>query len=88
MRNRGDDGKERISRDLIAPNKIKTKYVRIIDRRHAYPTTGSPQKCLKVAGMSAAGATRFMEAHQLVTIEDMLLFCPSKYQDLMKIKNG
>ena len=38
--------------------------------------------------MSAAGATRFMEAHQIVTIEDILLFCPSEAEDLMNIYNG
>ena len=44
-------------------------------------------ECLKVASMSEDGATRFVEVHQLVTIEDMLLSCPSKAQDLMKIYN-
>ena len=29
-----------------------------------------------------------MEAHQLVTIEYILLFCPSKSQDLINIYNG
>ena len=47
----------------------------------------SLQKCLKVAGMSAAVTKRLMEAHQLVTIED-ICFCSSKVQDLMKIYNG
>ena len=46
------------------------------------------QECLKVSGISAAGATRFMEAHQIVTIVDMLLFCPSEAQEIMKIYNG
>ena len=46
------------------------------------------QECLKVMGIFADSATQFMEAHQLVTIEDMLLFIPSKSQDLMKIYNG
>ena len=40
---------------------------------------------LKVAGMSTSGTTRFMETHQIVTIDDMLLFCPSKSQYLTKI---
>ena len=44
-------------------------------------------ECLKVAGMSTASATRFMESHNLVTIEDMLWFCPRKSQDLTKIYN-
>ena len=46
------------------------------------------QEFLKVAGISAAGATQFMEAHQIFTIEGMLLFHLSKAQDLMKICNG
>ena len=46
------------------------------------------QECLKVAGMSKAGDTRFMEAYQLVTIEDMLLFSPREAQNLMNINNG
>ena len=37
--------------------------------------------------MSAAEATCLMQAHQLMTINDMLLFHPSKYQDPMKIYN-
>ena len=48
----------------------------------------SLQKYLKFLGMSSAGTTCFMEAHQLITIEDMLLFRPSKSQELMKIYNG
>ena len=46
------------------------------------------QEFLKVAGMSAADATRVMEAHQLITIEHMLFFCPRKAQDHMNIYNG
>ena len=46
------------------------------------------QEFIKVADMSTDVATRFMQAHQIVTIEDMLLFCPNKSQDLMKIYNG
>ena len=50
------------------------------------PVPSDPlQECLKVLVISAAGATQFMEYHQLVTIEDMLLFLPSEYQYLMKI---
>ena len=45
------------------------------------------QECLKVADMSAAGATRFMEAHQIFNIEGMLLFHLIKAQDLMEICN-
>ena len=45
-------------------------------------------KCIKDASMSADGATCFMEYHQLVTIEDMLLFFLSKSKDLMNIYNG
>ena len=45
------------------------------------------QECLKVAVMSISGATRFIESRQLVTIRDMLLFLPSKFQHLMKIYN-
>ena len=44
-------------------------------------------ECLKVQGMSAAGATWFMEAQKIVTIEYMLLFCPRKPKDLMNIYN-
>ena len=46
------------------------------------------QECLKVSGISAAGATRFMEAYQLLNVEGMLLFRLSEAQDLMKIYNG
>ena len=46
------------------------------------------QERLKVAGISAAGATRFMEAYHLLTVEVMLLFCLSEAQDLMKACNG
>ena len=46
------------------------------------------QECLEVAGMYAVGATRFMESHQLVTIEYMLLFWASESQELMNIYNG
>ena len=53
-----------------------------------YPPPDTLQEYLKVAGMSTAGAASFMESHQLVTIEGMLLFCPSEVQDLMKICNG
>ena len=52
------------------------------------PPPDTLQECLKVAGMSADGATRFMEAHQLLTIEGMLLFRLSEAQDLMKICIG
>ena len=40
------------------------------------------------AGMSVAVATRFMEAHQLVNIHDILFFSPIESQDFMKIYNG
>ena len=46
------------------------------------------QEYLKVAGMSAAVSTHFMEFHKLFTIEGMLLFFLSKSQDLIKICNG
>ena len=49
--------------------------------------TDTLQECLNVAGISVAGATRFMEAPQIVNIEDMLLFCPSEAQELMNIYN-
>ena len=45
------------------------------------------QECLKFVGVYAAGATRFMESHQLVTLENILLFCPRKSKYLMKIYN-
>ena len=38
--------------------------------------------------MSSAGATGFIEFHHLFTIEDRLLFFPSKDQDLMNIYIG
>ena len=46
------------------------------------------QECLKVVAMSADGATKFMEAHHIVTIEGILLFHLIKAQDLMTICNG
>ena len=46
-----------------------------------------PQECLKVVGISAAVATQFTEAHQLITIEDIIFFRLSESQDLMKIYN-
>ena len=53
-----------------------------------HPPPSDPlQECLKVSGISAAGATPFMVAHQLLTIEGMVLFRPSESQDLMKICN-
>ena len=42
---------------------------------------------LKVADMFVAGSTCFMEFHKFVTIEGMMMFRPSKAQDLMKIYN-
>ena len=46
------------------------------------------QECLKIVGMFTAGDTSFMQNHQLVTIEDMLLFLQIEAQDLMNIYNG
>ena len=46
------------------------------------------QEWLKVAGISTAGTTWFIEYQHIVTIEDMLLFRPSEAQDLMNIYNG
>ena len=46
------------------------------------------QEYFKIEGMSSAGTTWFMKAYQIVTIEDMLLFCTSEAQDLIKIYNG
>ena len=37
--------------------------------------------------MSVDGATHFMGSHQLVTIEDMSLFCLNETQVVMKIYN-
>ena len=45
------------------------------------------QEDIKVVVISAAGATWFMEAQKIVTIEYMLLFCPRKPKDLMNIYN-
>ena len=45
---------------------------------------------LKFAGMSAAGATRFMESHQLIAIEGMFFFnreIPRRYEDLQRAAN-
>ena len=53
------------------------------------PTPPNPlHECLKVAVMSAAGATHFMYAYQIVTIKDMLLLWPIKSQDLINMYNG
>ena len=45
-------------------------------------------ECLKVASMSETGVARFMESHQILTIEDIFLFRPIEYQDLINIYNG
>ena len=51
------------------------------------PPSDPLQECLKVMGMSASGATKFMEDHHIVTIAGMLFFHLIKSQDLMEICN-
>ena len=60
----------------------KTKPIngRKSDNGHAPLPPYPLNECLKVVGMSAAGASRFIEYHQLVTMEDMLLFLLSEAQ--------
>ena len=52
------------------------------------PPLDLPQKGLKVVGVFTAGAKIFMEAHQIFTIEDMLLFLPGKSRYLINVYNG